>query len=231
VQDASDALVSYQRDKHILKQYLKVMNAYQLLSEDEERVKYLHTLRLRCLASQHINMASCVRDGHFFPFMIFPILERNELRMLELNFLDELLNDCYKDHVSRSYHFSAIKRVTNGLYTDEFVIEFNNSKFAFKSVVQGQRDFIVAMIKTAIEETQMQLSNNKGVNCPDNHNHLLKSKDSRNKLKVTRTENTLKLKIIKDDFLMPARSIKTGWCYKKNETWGKEKRYLLLGQT
>lgn len=67
--------------------------------------------------------------------MIFPILERNELRMLELNFLDELLNDCYKDHVSRSYHFSAIKRVTNGLDADEFVIEFNNSKFAFKSVV------------------------------------------------------------------------------------------------
>ena len=93
MQDASDALVSYQRDKHILKQYLKVMNAYQLLSEDEERVKYLHTLRLRCLASQHINMASCVRDGHFFPFMIFAVRDGDEQRLIELDFVEDILLD------------------------------------------------------------------------------------------------------------------------------------------
>jgi hypothetical protein len=73
--------------------------------------------------------------------------------MIELNFVEDVLQDRYKDHVSRSYHFSAIRRVNNGLEPDEFVIEFSNSKFSFKSVVQGQRDFIVAMIKIAIEET------------------------------------------------------------------------------
>ena len=83
------------------------------------------------------------------------------------------------------------------------------------------------MIKIAIEETQMQISNNSSVNCPDNHNH--NKKGASKKIKVVRTDNSLRLKIIKDDFVMPHKSVKVGYCYKKNQTWGKEKRYLMLG--
>lgn len=95
-------------------------------------------------------MVSCLRDGHMFPFMIFPVLEKNEQRLLELNFVEDVLHDRFKDHVSRSYHFSAIKRVNKGHKEDDFNVEFSNSKFQFTAVVQGQRDFIVAMIQTAI---------------------------------------------------------------------------------
>jgi hypothetical protein len=66
------------------------------------------------------------------------------------------------------------------------------------------------------------------VNCPDNHNHL-KGKESSKKIKVKRTVNTLGLSIIKHDFVMPHKSLKVGYCFKKNETWGKEKRFLMLG--
>ena len=37
-------------------------------------------------------------------------------------------------------------------------------------MVPNQRDFIVAMLKTAQEEAQIAQRKNKGVNCPDNHN-------------------------------------------------------------
>lgn len=67
--------------------------------------------------------------------MIFTVLEKNEQRMIELNFVEDVLLDKYKDHVVRSYHFSAIKRVTGGLQPDEFFIEFTNSKFSFTAVV------------------------------------------------------------------------------------------------
>lgn len=48
--------------------------------------------------------------------------------MLELNFVENVLNDRFKDHICRSYHFSMIKRVVSGYKYDEFYIEFNNDK-------------------------------------------------------------------------------------------------------
>lgn len=48
--------------------------------------------------------------------------------MLELNFVENVLNDMYKDHISRSYHFSMIKKVSRGYKYDELIIEFNNDK-------------------------------------------------------------------------------------------------------
>ena len=59
--------------------------------------------------------------------MIFPVLEKDECRLLELNFIEDVLLDKYKDHVSRSYHFTMIKQVTEGKDETEFTIEFNNS--------------------------------------------------------------------------------------------------------
>ena len=48
--------------------------------------------------------------------------------MLELNFVENVLNDRFKDHISRSYHFAMIKKVVKGFKYDEFMIEFNNDK-------------------------------------------------------------------------------------------------------
>jgi hypothetical protein len=161
--------------------------------------------------------------------MIFPVLEKDECRMLELNFIEEYLLDKYKDHVSRSYHFTMIKQVTEGKDENEFTIEFNNSKFTYKAVVQNQRDFIVGIIRTAIEETQIFFGKNRGVNCPDNHNKMKKEERDRKKIAMNVKENCLKLKIIRDDFVLPPKSLKIGECRKKNQTFGKEKRYIMLG--
>ena len=42
-----------------------------------------------------------------------------------------------------------IKRVNKGFNKDEFILEFNQEKFTYEALVPGQRDFIVAMLKTA----------------------------------------------------------------------------------
>ena len=45
--------------------------------------------------------------------------------MLELDFVEDILLDNYKDHCRRSYHFSMIKRVNKGYKPCEFLLEFN----------------------------------------------------------------------------------------------------------
>ena len=46
--------------------------------------------------------------------------------MIELNFVENVMNDRHKDHIFRSYHFSMIKKVVRGFKYDEFFIEFTN---------------------------------------------------------------------------------------------------------
>jgi hypothetical protein len=84
--------------------------------------------------------------------------------------VEDLVVDRYKDHCTKTYHFSMLKRVNKGFGPDEIVIELNNEKLFYEAMVPGQRDFIVAMIMTALDESTMYLKNNKGVNCPENHN-------------------------------------------------------------
>ena len=45
-----------------------------------------------------------------------------------------------------------IKRVTQGIIPEEFGIAFSKGTFELKAVVHNQRDYIVAMIKVAMEE-------------------------------------------------------------------------------
>ena len=88
-------------------------------------------VRLRSLASQHLNIAASVRDGYMYPFLIFSVTEKGEnqqMRMIELNFVENVLIDKYKDHIQRSYHFAMINKVMKGFQYDEFFIEFNNDK-------------------------------------------------------------------------------------------------------
>ena len=134
---------------------LKIVNAYQMLEKEEERVRYLNRVRLRSLASQYLQISPLLNDGFFFPFYIFIVRDKDEQRMLELNFVEDILLDSYKDHCKRSYHFSMIKRVNKGFNKDEFILEFHQEKFMYTALVPGQRDFIVAMLKTAQEEAQI----------------------------------------------------------------------------
>ena len=91
--------------------------------------------------------------------------------MLELNFVENVMNDRFKDHISRSYHFSMIKRVVRGFKYDEFFIEFNNDRpLTYNSCFPLQRDFIVEIINLAIDEIKYQKEKNKGINNPENHN-------------------------------------------------------------
>jgi hypothetical protein len=60
--------------------------------------------------------------------MMFSVMQGNDQRMLELNFVENVMMDRFKDHISRSYHFSMIKRVVKGFKYDELFIEFNNDR-------------------------------------------------------------------------------------------------------
>lgn len=55
--------------------------------------------------------------------------------MLEMDFVEEVMHDRFKDHVSRSFHFSMIKRVNKSFEPDEFYVEFNNDKFNYAATV------------------------------------------------------------------------------------------------
>ena len=75
--------------------------------------------------------------------------------MLELNFVENVLNDKFKDHITRSYHFAMISKVVKGFKYDELFIEFNNDKpTTYFAIFPLQRDFIVEMLNLAIEEHQ-----------------------------------------------------------------------------
>ncbi len=93
-----------------------------------------------------------LKDGYFFPYLIFTVREADEQRILELDFVEDILMDRYKDHCVRSYHFSAIKRVNKTVEDEGFIIELSNESFNYTALVPGQRDQIVAMIKLAMEE-------------------------------------------------------------------------------
>lgn len=174
-----ELIISYNNDKYILQDMLDKVNAYNQLMIDTKRDFYINRIRLRSIASQYVSFVPLLEDGHFFPFLIFTVLdcENGEKRMLELNFVEDVLHDRYKDHCCRSYHFSMLKRVNKGMSTDSadggddlFHIEFNNEKFHYKCIVPNQRDFIVGMITTAMEETQIAYNKNKTNNNPDNVN-------------------------------------------------------------
>ena len=206
-----------------------MVSAYQMLEQEKQRHGYLNRLRLRSLASQYLQIAPLINDGFFYPFYIFIVLFKNEQRMLELNFVEDILLDNYKDHCRRSYHFSMIKRVNKGVKANEILLEFNQEKFIYEAMVPGQRDFIVAMLKTAQEEAQIAQRKNKGVNCPDNHNLKKQGGDLDCLSKFLKLENNLQLSPIMNDFVPPHKSLMKGNCRKKNRTMGYETRYLLLG--
>lgn len=153
------------------------------------------------MASQYLNITDVLKDGHFFPFMIFSVfdLKSGEPRMLEINFVEDVLHDRYKDHCCRSYHFSMLKRVNKSISVndDEFNVEFNNEKHNYKAVMSTQANFIVAMLQVAIEEFSINQASSKNINNPTNMN--LKQDDHFKRKNVQRTENSLGLKIIMTD--------------------------------
>lgn len=72
-------------------------------------------------------------------------------RMIELDFVEDTLNDRWKDYEIRQYHISMVEKVFRGFKYDEFIIEFQNTKpISYFATFPLQRDFIVEMINFAI---------------------------------------------------------------------------------
>ena len=82
------------------------------------------------------------------------------------------------------------------------------------------------MIRLAMEESAIALNAANSINCPDNQNI---KKEKQIVESVKRTENSLGLKIIMDDFVLPTKTVKQGKCRKKNASFGFSTRYLLMG--
>ena len=93
-------------------------------------------------------------------------------RMIELDFVEDILYDRKKDHQCISYHISMVEKVISGFKYDEFIIEFQNDlkPISYFATFPLQRDYIVEMINFAVIKNKLAISNNKGINCPDNHN-------------------------------------------------------------
>ena len=184
-------------------------------------------LRLRSLSSQYNSITALLKDGFFYPWLTFICKQGNEQRILELDFVEDTITDKYKDHCQRSYNFSMIKHINKDLNEDKFTVEFSNETQSYQALVPGQRDYIVTMIKVAMDEAFLQSKRNRGVNCPDNHN--LKSHKEKTLVKNHRTENSMKFIPIINDYILPQKSLLLGKCRKKNRTIGSEDRYLMLG--
>lgn len=81
-----------------------------------------------------MNQASAERDGFIYPFLLFSVQQAKSggsdtsytQKMIELNFVEDLLNDWLKDHECKSYHISMVEKVIKGFKYDEFIIEFQN---------------------------------------------------------------------------------------------------------
>ena len=79
-----------------------------------------------------MNTYAAEKDGHIYPFLLFSVqencqggnIETGAGRMIELNFVEDVLMDRMKDHECRSYHISMVEKVIKGFKYDEFVIEF-----------------------------------------------------------------------------------------------------------
>lgn len=205
-----------------------IITAYQFLSEEDERNKYINMIRLRSIISQHLNTKAAMTDGYLYPFMTFSVMQGEDQRMLELNFVENVMMDRFKDHISRSYHFSMIKRVVKGFKYDELFIEFNNDRpITYCASFPLQRDFIVEVINLAIDEIKYLNLKNKGINNPDNHN-LSKKSTAGDDIYV---KTSLDLNFIMDDHVLPPKSLAKAQILKKNKSIGYETRYLLLGHT
>ena len=70
--------LSLKKDKFLLKELKKLINSYKVLENEDDRQEYLNMLRLRSFASQHNSVVSMLKDGNFFPFLIFIVSEGNE---------------------------------------------------------------------------------------------------------------------------------------------------------
>lgn len=122
-----------------MKDMLNKINAYKILIKDTERTNYLNRIRLRSIASQYLSVTPMLNDGNFFPFFMFTVFDAKsgEQRLLELNFVEDVLHDRFKDHCCRSYHFSMLKRVNKVVDQTNciFNIEFNTEKHTYRTVV------------------------------------------------------------------------------------------------
>lgn len=226
------------QDLDLLKKLHEVVKAYQILSVTSKREEYIKTIRLRSFASQYMNTYAAERDGHIYPFLLFSVQEHgqggsNEAskgRMIELNFVEDVLIDRRKDHDVNSYHISMVEKVIKGFKYDEFIIEFQNDDkpLSYFATFPLQRDFIVDMINFAVIKQKKATQSNRGINCPDNHN-IKRKTNGPDVDKYLQSE--LKLEFILEDFVLPPKSIMIGACQKRNATLGYVQRFLMLGHS
>jgi hypothetical protein len=110
-----------------------VVEAFKIVSDTEQREEYIKMIRLRSFASQYMNQTPAEKDGYIYPFLLFSVQQSTigssdemSQRMIELNFVEDVLNDRMKDHENRSYHISMVEKVISGFKYDEFIVEFQN---------------------------------------------------------------------------------------------------------
>jgi hypothetical protein len=67
--------------RNFVRDLKNTITAYQFLSEEEERNKYINMIRLRSMISQHLNTKAAVKDGYLYPFMIFSVFQNDDVRI------------------------------------------------------------------------------------------------------------------------------------------------------
>lgn len=74
----NEAIPKSQVRNHI-RDLKNIITAYQFLSEEEERNKYINMIRLRSIVSQHLNTKAAMNDGYLYPFMIFSVMQNEDV--------------------------------------------------------------------------------------------------------------------------------------------------------
>ena len=44
-------------------------------------MKYLNMIRLRSIASQHLNLKAALKDGYMYPFLMFSVFEHDSVSL------------------------------------------------------------------------------------------------------------------------------------------------------
>lgn len=109
--------------------------------------------------------------------------------MLEINFVDFVVSESFKDHAKTGVHFGALKRVVASHKDDEFLMEIEqHAPMQLIATITDQRDLIVRLLRLAMEKFYQSFIEPMNVNSPNNY-YFKPKKDKKKKKRKDRSNS------------------------------------------
>ena len=183
-------------EKHYSLDLKRIIGAQQLLRDDTKKKEYFHILKMRSILSQPLTLTALGSEKELepvFPYFLFPIQIKGcrdvtKDRILEINFIDFVVSESFKDHSKTGVHFGALKRVVASHKDDEFLMEIEqHAPMQLLATISEQRDLIVRLLRLAMEKYYQNYVEPVNVNSPNNY--YFKPKKDKKKKKKKKKDN------------------------------------------